>query len=78
MPEQGFQLMPESSQGSEHNNKKCDTATDFPEKILVFTSVDDSTKVHSIVGGEEGEGKKDDRYDGEYEDGFVLAVRNYR
>lgn len=78
MSEQGLQLIPESSQGSEQNNQKCDTATDFPEEILAFASVDNSTKVHSVVGGEEGEGKKDDRYDGEYEDGFVLAVRNYR
>ena len=70
--------MPESSQSSEQNDQKCDTATDFPEEILAFVSVDDRPKVHSVVGCEEGEGKKDDRYDGEYEDGFVLAIRNYR
>lgn len=70
--------MPESSQRSEQNDKKCDAATDFPEVILAFGGVDDSAKVHTVVGGEEGERKKDDRYDGEYEDGFVLAVRYYR
>lgn len=78
MSEQGLQLMPESSQGSEQNNKKCDAATDFPEVILGFASIDDASKVHTVVGCEKGERKKDDRYDGEYEDSFILAVRNYR
>ena len=72
MSEQGLQLMPESSQGSEQNNKN------FPEVILGFASIDDASKVHTVVGCEKGERKKDDRYDGEYEDSFILAVRNYR
>lgn len=70
--------MPESSQGSEQNNEKCDAATDFPEIILGLGGVDDAGKVHTVIGSEKGERKKNDRYDGEYEDSFVLAVRNYR
>lgn len=70
--------MPESSQGSEQNNQKCDTAADFPEKILGPGGVDDAAKVHAVVGGEEREGKEYDRYGGENEDSFVLTVGNYR
>ena len=56
MSKQGPQLMPESSQGSEQNNKKCDAATDFPEIVFGLVSVDDAGKVHAVVGGEKGEG----------------------
>ena len=44
--------MPESSQGSEQNNEKCDAATDFPEIILGPGGVDDAGKVHTVVGSE--------------------------
>lgn len=78
MPEQGPQLMPESSQRSEQNNKKCDAATDFPEISFSLGGVDGAGKIHAVIGGEKREGKEDDRYDGKDEDSFVLGVRNYR
>ncbi len=78
MSQQGLQLMPESSQGSEQDNKKRDAATNFPKIVFGLGGVDDAGNVHSVVGGEEGEWKKDDRYDCEDKDGFVLAVRHDR
>ena len=66
--------MPESSEGSEQNNKKGDAATEFPEIVFGLGGVDDAGKVHAIVGGEEREGKKNNRYNGEDEDSFVLAI----
>ena len=76
--EQGPQFVPESSQSSEQNNKKCDATTDFPKVIFGLGGIDDAGKVHSVIRGEEGEWKEDDCYDGEDEDSFVLAVGNYR
>lgn len=76
MSEQHFQLVPESSQGREENDEKCEAATDFPEIMFGPGSVNDAGEVHAVVGGEEGEGQEDDRHDGEDEDGFVLAVRD--
>ncbi len=70
--------MPESPQGSEKDNKECDAATHFPEIIFGFGGVNYAGKIHAIIGGEEGEGKKYDGDDGENEDGFVLAVGDYR
>ena len=78
MSQQGLQLMPKSSQGSEQDNKKSDAATNFPEIVFGLGGVDDAGDVHSVVGGEEGEWKEDDRYDCEDKDSFVLAVRNDR
>lgn len=49
-------------------------AADAPEIRLVLVRVDDALEVHAEVGGEEGEGEKDDGYACEEEDGFVLAV----
>ena len=77
MSEQGPQPVPESSQGSEENNKKCDATTDFPEIFLGLGSVDDAGKVHAVIGREEREGEKYNSYDGEDEDSFVLAVGDY-
>lgn len=68
--------MPEGSQGSEQNDKKCEAATDFPEIVFGPGSVDDASEVHAIVGGEEGERQEDDRHDGKDEDSLVLAVRD--
>ena len=70
--------MPESSQGSEQNNEKCDAATDLPKISLGLAGVDDAIKVHAVVRCEKGQREKYDCYDGEDEDSFVLAVRNYR
>ena len=77
MSEQCPQPVPESSQGSEDNNEKCDATTDFPEISLGLGSVDDAGKVHAVIGREEREGEKYNSYDGEDEDSFVLAVGDY-
>lgn len=77
MSDQGPQLVPESSQGSEQDNEKCDAAANFPEKNLGLGGVDDSREIHTVVGGEEGERKKYDSYNGKDENGFVLAVGDY-
>ena len=77
MSEQGPQPVPESSQGSEEDNKKCDATTDFPEIFLGLGSVDDAGKVHAVIGREEREREKYNSYDGEDEDSFVLAVGDY-
>lgn len=55
MSEQGPQLVSESSQGGEQDNKKRDAATDFPEIILGPGGVDNAGEVHAVVGGEKGE-----------------------
>lgn len=70
--------MLKSSQGSDQNNKKCDTATNFPEEVLCLGRVDDAGKVHAVIGGKKREGKKYDGYDCKDEDSFVLAVGDYR
>ena len=69
--------MSKSSQGGEEDDKERGATTDFPEIILGPGGIDDAGQVHAIVGGEEGERQEDDRYDGEDEDSFVLAVGNY-
>ena len=77
MSEHGPQPVPESSQGSEENNKKCDATTDFPEISLGLGSVNDAGKVHAVIGRKEREGEEYNSYDGEDEDSFVLAVGDY-
>lgn len=77
MSEQGPQSVPKSSQGSEQNNKECDAATDLPKIVFSLGSIDNAAKVHAVIGGEEGEGKKYDSYDSKDEDSFVLAVGDY-
>ena len=72
------ELVPESSQGSEENDENCDATTDFPEIFLGLGRVDDAGKVHAVIGREEREGEKYNSYNGEDEDSFILAVRDYR
>ena len=48
-----LQLMSKGPQCSEQNNKKCDTATDFPEIIFGLIGINDAGEVHAVVGGEE-------------------------
>ena len=78
MPKQNFQLMPESSQGCEQNDKDGHAATHFPKKVFGLGRIDNAVEIHAVVGGEERQREKDHGYGGKDQDSFVLAIRNYR
>ena len=61
-------------QTNKQHDQERNAAANFPEVLFREVRIDDSGKIHAVIGGKEGEGKEDDGDAGQDEDGPVLAV----